>query len=311
MTSLKSREAMADDIDILEKVKSLGLNSYEAKVYLALFERESLSVNEIAKISNVPRARIYDTLDSLMNEGLASLKPGRLKKYSAAAPELLQQKLERKIETQYKSQKETLASTVLTLKRTYEARRENGFDDSNPLEYIEVLKNPNHIHAKFLELFPRAQEEVLAFVKSPYTCVTQKQVQEQQRVQDEAARRGVIRKAIFELPPGEGAIEFARNAYVKRRVNSGKVRFADELPIKLFVFDKKTCFFAFEDPIKEKTSLTMLVTEHKAMAKSFTLLFDSIWKDARDYFVVNDKKYYIDDLANTQGDDVDNKEELM
>ena len=291
---------MADNIDILEKVKSLGLNSYEAKVYLALFERESLSVNEIAKISNVPRARVYDTLDSLMNEGLASMKPGRLKKYSAAAPELLQEKLEHKIETQYKTQKETLASTVLTLKRTYEARRENGFDDSNPLDFIEVVKNPVQIHRKFIELYSKAQKEVLSFNKAPYTCTTEERINEQQQVFFDAIYRGVTQRTIIEMPPQDEAIAYFdkirsgfREDYNCTELDGVKI--VDELPIKLFIFDRKICMFTLEDPIKTRTSLTMLVTEHEAMAKCFLYLYEAYWKNGREYFIINNKKYYFSD----------------
>ena len=285
-------------MDTLEKVKKLGLNSYEAKVYLSLYERESLSVSEISKLSGVPRARVYDTLDSLMVEGLATLKPGKHKRYSAANPEVLQGKLERKIERQYSEQKETLSSTVLTLKRKYEATHEGGLENTNPLEYIEVLKNPLNIHKKYLELFSKAQHEILAFTKPPFAFANDEQLKEQDKVQFDAVDRKVTIRTIIELPPKdkiEGFFNklFASEKTVNVHENQHEIRIYDELPVKMFVFDGKTCFFTLEDPIKGKTSLTMLVTDHIAMANSFRLLFESFWEKSRYDFIINGKKHYL------------------
>jgi hypothetical protein len=86
---------------------------------------------------------------------------------------------------------------------------------------------------------------------------------------------------------------FANKRIVKRSEILHEIRVIDELPVKLFVFDNRTCFFTLEDPIKGKTSLTMLVTDHEAMAKSFRFLFESFWEKAKDYYIIKGKKHYL------------------
>lgn len=54
--------------DLVEKLKELGFNTYEAKVYLALLEKYPATGYEVSKISNVPQARAYDTLKVLEKE---------------------------------------------------------------------------------------------------------------------------------------------------------------------------------------------------------------------------------------------------
>ncbi len=281
-------------MDILEEAKKLGLNSYQTKVYLALMERESLSVSEIAKISRVPRARIYDTLDSLMLIGLASLRPGKQKRYSASNPTILQNKLNNDIEQKYNEQKETVTKLILTFKKRYESSRQNITSNPDPLEFIEVLKNPIQVHHKYLELFSKTKKEVLGFVKPPFYYANEEQRWEQNKENEAATKRGVVIRSIFQIPPEDEAEEFFARQMSKQTSTKGdEDRVFDELPIKLIIFDQKACIYTLEDPIKSRTSLTVLATEHEAMAKSFKFLFESFWEKARDYFVVNGQRHYL------------------
>ena len=275
---------------------------------MALFERNSLSVNEIAKLSGIPRPSTYDVVEKLMAKGLVSAVSGKTKRYAVSAPQLLRDvslnSLEMEIKELDRKREKTIArkrdvldniDTVIGwLGPVYENNRRN----ASPIEYIEILKNPTQIHYKFIELYSKAQKEVLGFVKPPFSWVTEKQSKEQGEAQFEAARRGVVKKGIIQMPLEKEAIEFFTHMTVvseATRISTAhdEFRIADELPIKLFVFDGKTCLFTMEDPIKEKTSLTMLVTEHEAMAKSFTFLFEAYWKNGRDYYIVNNEKYYL------------------
>lgn len=53
--------------DLVAKLKDLGFNTYEAKVYLALLKHHPATGYEISKESGVPQARAYDTLKALEN----------------------------------------------------------------------------------------------------------------------------------------------------------------------------------------------------------------------------------------------------
>ena len=70
-----------------ERLIRLGLPSYEAKAYLALTRRDTSTAAQVARLSGVPRQRIYDVLASLVEKGLASARPGKVVKYAATAPE--------------------------------------------------------------------------------------------------------------------------------------------------------------------------------------------------------------------------------
>jgi len=65
-----------------EKLKNLGLSSYEAKVFLALCERGPLDGRSLSKISGVPLGRIYDVLRELESKGAVYVQNSRPKIYA-------------------------------------------------------------------------------------------------------------------------------------------------------------------------------------------------------------------------------------
>ena len=51
--------------ELIENLKNIGLNGYEAKVYVALLKKYPATGYEVSKIADIPQARAYDTLKSL------------------------------------------------------------------------------------------------------------------------------------------------------------------------------------------------------------------------------------------------------
>ncbi len=72
--------------DFLNKLKDFGLNSYESKLWIALLSRGVSTAGELSDISNVPRSRAYDVLESLEKKGFIIVKVGKPIKYLAVPP---------------------------------------------------------------------------------------------------------------------------------------------------------------------------------------------------------------------------------
>jgi len=51
--------------ELIEKLKDVGFNGYEAKVYIALLQYGNSTGYEVSKNSGIPQARAYDTLKAL------------------------------------------------------------------------------------------------------------------------------------------------------------------------------------------------------------------------------------------------------
>jgi sugar-specific transcriptional regulator TrmB len=71
---------------MLEKLRSFGLNKYEAGVYLTLLRIGSVEANVIATTSGVPIGRIYSILSSLQEKRIIHAQETRPRKFAAVEP---------------------------------------------------------------------------------------------------------------------------------------------------------------------------------------------------------------------------------
>ena len=83
--------------DFLNKLKDFGLNSYESKLWIALLSRGVSTAGELSDISNVPRSRAYDVLESLEKKGFIIVKVGKPIKYLAVPPGEVVERVQKKI----------------------------------------------------------------------------------------------------------------------------------------------------------------------------------------------------------------------
>src|SRR3989338_1404061 len=66
--------------------KIFDLNLYEVKVWTALLSRGTSTAGELSNISDVPRSRTYDILESLEKKGFIIMKLGKPIKFVALKP---------------------------------------------------------------------------------------------------------------------------------------------------------------------------------------------------------------------------------
>src|SRR4029079_14130329 len=69
------------------RLQQLGLNAYEARSYLVLVGHPRFMALELAARAHVPRQKIYEVLDSLVEKGFARVIQDRTKLFSAVAPD--------------------------------------------------------------------------------------------------------------------------------------------------------------------------------------------------------------------------------
>lgn len=64
----------------------LGLTEYETDALIKLFDLGRTTAPSLSEATGIPKARIYDVLDSLADEGYVDVIPGRPKEYIAKSP---------------------------------------------------------------------------------------------------------------------------------------------------------------------------------------------------------------------------------
>jgi len=290
---------------ILNTLKNLGLNSYEAKIYVTLLERHTLTVPEISRLAEIPRPSAYEALDKLMSKGICTSKPGKTKKYSASDPTLLQEKFFaeadksmethlQELENSFKQKQEeilqknsSLKQNISNLTKELRPQYENSRLETNPLDYIEIIKDPFQISKRFMQLVGEAKEEILVFTKPPFSRPHEK-LNEQVDQETEILKRRIQGRCIYEIPTDEEEKRWWFK-FIKRAVTAGEqARVLDDLPMKMAIFDSKIVLFALADPVSKQISLTSQIVEHPALAKSLKILFETLWAQAQDYHILKD-----------------------
>src|SRR5512145_2232798 len=70
------------------RLQQIGLNAYEARSYLVLVGHPRFKALELAARAHVPRQKIYEVLDSLVEKGFAQVVQEKTKLFSAVEPGL-------------------------------------------------------------------------------------------------------------------------------------------------------------------------------------------------------------------------------
>ena len=94
--------------ELLSRLRKIfDLNLYEVKVWTALLSRGTSTAGELSSISDVPRSRTYDILESLDKKGFIVMKLGKPIKFVALKPEEVIERVKRNLakETQEKTKR--------------------------------------------------------------------------------------------------------------------------------------------------------------------------------------------------------------
>ncbi len=83
--------------ELVENLKAIGLNGYEAKVYLALLKKYPATGYEVAQLADIPQARAYDTLKALVADGVVPASADKPVTYTPIKPKDLTNRYRRKI----------------------------------------------------------------------------------------------------------------------------------------------------------------------------------------------------------------------
>jgi len=256
----------------LGNLQKLGLSTAESIVYLNLLKKNNFTASEIAKVSGISRSKIYEILNKLIHKGLCLEILGSLKKYSPVNPDIAFDGLLLNQEQSYKKEievKKTIASEISeSLLPFYLTEKDN----TNPLDYIEIIRDKNRIVEKIRNLEYKAKYEVVSFCKSPYAMDFSNNNSEKQI----HFKKDISYKGIYEIE------DFSKPAFlqiIKKYQDAGEeIRIAKDLPLKLHIFDEKIVIFSLENRLTPNSSLTSMVIEHRDLAKTLKQIFDLYWE---------------------------------
>lgn len=152
--------------ELIKKIKDFGLNSYEAKIWTALLSRGVSSAGELSEISNVPRSRTYDVLESLEKKGFIMMKLGKPIKYMAISPNEVIDRIKKKIQddsSKQEKQIDELKGSAVLLELTQ--LHTTGIDTVDPSELAGVIKSRENLY-NHMELMIKNAEKYVYIITS-------------------------------------------------------------------------------------------------------------------------------------------------
>lgn len=149
--------------DLLKKLRSaFNLNIYEVKVWTALLSKGTATAGELSDMSNVPRSRSYDVLESLEKKGFIIMKLGRPIKYLAVQPveivKRVKKGLQDRAEMQIKSVEEIQGTDVFA---ELNLLFNQGINNVDPSTIAGSFKGRNNTYDHILNLADNATKEVV------------------------------------------------------------------------------------------------------------------------------------------------------
>ena len=135
--------------EVMDALKSIGLNLYERKLWVALLAKGVATAGELSAIANVPRSRSYDVLQTLADKGFVIVQTSKPLKYVTVSP------------------KEGLEKAKEKLRESYQ----NNIERMERLQESKMIEELEDIHKKGLQLI--TPEDLTGALKGKYSVLQQ------------------------------------------------------------------------------------------------------------------------------------------
>ncbi len=142
--------------------QAFNLNIYEVKIWTALLSRGVSTAGELSDISEVPRSRSYDVLETLEKKGFVIMKLGKPIKYIAVKPEDIIRRVKKNVKVKLDKRLKQLDDVRGTaffeeLKKLHT----KGIKLVEPSEFTGSLKGRENINSKILSMLEDARESIV------------------------------------------------------------------------------------------------------------------------------------------------------
>ncbi len=267
---MKNRDSALPEYQLnWRKLQQVGLNAYEARSYLVLMGHPRFKALELAARAHVPRQKIYEVLDSLVEKGFAQVVQEKTKLFSAVDPSLaIPAYLARRsklLQNELTEQARLASGLIEDLRAAYL----EGQGGRGTLDFLNLVNDPTQTAIHYRRMLQTAAHGYAEFSRPPFAV----DPLDEQFVK-EAAARGIRCRLLIEAAPMDVEHSARLNEYREAGI---EIRFLDRLPLKLALFDGKCGLVALLDPVLTRPAWTAVVFEHEGFAEAMCGLFESYW----------------------------------
>lgn len=260
---------MVASTEVFDALKSIGLNLYERKIFVALLAKGVATAAEVSEIAGVPRSRSYDILESLSDKGFVMVQPSKPIKYVALEPK---EALDRTKQTMEKKHKEMVDrinkmkdSPVVEELQTIFSQ---GLDLVQPTEMTGTLKGRYVIDRQLRSAFKGAKSQIdILTTEQGLNNLYSKHF----RVLKKIARSGVKLRILSNASDNSITNAFSEIAELKRiRDAAGRMAIIDGQSMLMSLTDDKN--------VHETQDVALWATSEHAVRSMASPLFIQLWE---------------------------------
>src|SRR6056297_548886 len=253
--------------------KIFDLNLYEAKVWTALLSRGTSTAGELSNISDVPRSRTYDILESLEKKGFIVMKLGKPIKFVALKPEEVIERVKKNL---MKDAKERT-------KRLENLRNDDVLDELNNLynkgiKFVEPSELSGSLRGRqnlynHLDMMVRNAEKTITIVTTKEGL--NRKMEALMPSFEKCKKRGV--KIRIAAPIDKNNIEVARELN-----KVAEVKKTDKIRARFAIVDANQIMFMLLDDEKFHQNYdTGIWINTEFFAQALEQMFELAWKDMK------------------------------
>jgi len=257
--------------ELIVKLKEFGLNSYEGKLWLALLSRGVSTAGELSDISNVPRSRAYDVLESLEKKGFIIVKLGKPIKYLAVTPTEVVERVKKRVQEDAQRRAKLLEGlNGSPLLDELTLLHKNGVEKVDPTEKSGSFRGRDKLYEHLSTMLKNSEKQVI--IMSTGSGLKRKLSRFKSDL-EKAVKRGV--KVRIAGPLDNDARKLAKQLNdVEFRVSESKARFCsvDGNQLLLMLMDDNAVHENFDSGVWVSTPY---------FVQHFDSLFEKDWKEMK------------------------------
>ena len=250
--------------------KIFDLNLYEVKVWTALLSRGVSTAGELSNISDVPRSRTYDILETLEKKGFIVMKLGKPIKFVALKPEEVIERVKKNLVVHAQERSKRLD----TLKKEEVLTELNllfnqGIKFVEPADLSGSVKGRQNVY-NHLDMMIRDAEQTITIVTTAPGI--NRKLEALLPVLERAKKRGVTIRI-------SAPIDDTNRAVAKRLAKVAEVRHSPKMRARFAIVDSNQLLFMILDDEEVHPSYDVAIwLSTDFFAAAMEQMFEAAWK---------------------------------
>ena len=255
--------------EFLKKLKmAFDLNEYEVKIWTSLLSKGVAAAGELSEISNVPRSRSYDVLESLEKKGFVIMKIGKPIKYMAIKPMEIMDRLKKDLSIASGEKLKSIEKIKDTETfREAELLYKQGIEHIDASDLSASFKGRTNINSQFDSLLKKAEKSVLIMT-------TEKGLLRKKELLKAAAKK--MKNIKIRIAAPIVSKEAKKAAEELKKI--ADIRHIDKISARFCLIDSKELLFMMMDDDKVHESYdTAVWVDSPFFTKALESLFEQSW----------------------------------